>query len=222
MIRLLFIFSFIILSHCLAFSQQKDFVTWNYLNLTYKINESWSASLTEHMMRNENASEWWLFLHDLSVSHRITRHLSHELHIRLINQKRLDDIFEDREMLYYALNGRLNWQGWTVSARSRWQGMAYGTHFKDAYKGPYFYHRFRFGVGRTINYHWKAGVNTELFQPLNRPQRLPIDQVRWGANISYRFNRYLTIDQFYQIQKQLNRANPYTYFVWGIGCNFTW
>lgn len=204
------------------FSQQKDFVSWNYLNLTYKINENWSASLTEHMMRNENVSEWWLFLHDLSVNHRITRHLSHELHLRLINQKKLNDQFEDREMLFYALNARYTWRGWSVSARSRWQGLIYGGRIRDAAKGPYYYHRFRMGISKSVNYHWRTGMNAELFQPLNRPQRAPVDQFRLSSSITYRLNRYLSIDNIFQIQQQLNRSNPYTYYVWGLGCNYTW
>lgn len=223
MIRIFILLCFFVLNLQLSTrSQQNDFVSWNYVNLNYKINENWTASFAEHMMRNENASETWLFLHDLSINHRITRHLSHELHIRLINQKRMNDQFEGREMLFYAINGRVNWQGLTLTARTRWQGLVYGTHFKDAYQGPYFYHRFRLGVGKSINYHWRTGLNAEIFQPLNRPQRAPFDQIRWGAGISYRFNKYLTVDQLFQIQKQFNRANPYTYYVWGLGCNFTW
>lgn len=205
-----------------ALSQQNDFVTWNYINLTHKVNENWSTSFTEHMLRNENATETWLFLHDLSVNHRISRHVSHELHVRLINQKQLDDQFADREMLFYAINGKAQWRSWTFSARTRWQGLVYGRQLKDAYKGPYYYHRFRLGVGKAINYHWKAGLNAEIFQPLNRPKRAPFDQIRWGASMSYRLNRYLSLEHFFQIQKQLSRTNPYTYFVWGIGCNFTW
>ncbi|MBU6157803.1 MAG: DUF2490 domain-containing protein [Bacteroidetes bacterium] len=218
-IRILFFL--VLFSNVAPYAQQKDFTTWNYVNLNYKLNERWQVSFSEQIMRNENASEWWLFLHDLSLSHRITQHLSQELHLRLINQKRLDDNFEDREMIYYALNGRLSWKGWTMSARTRWQGMAYGTHFKDAYKGPYYYHRFRVGIARSINYHWRAGLNVELFQPLNRPERAPFDQVRWGAGMSYRLNRHLSIDHIFQIQQQINRKNPYTFYVWGIGCNFT-
>ncbi|MEY4331054.1 MAG: hypothetical protein RL609_1802 [Bacteroidota bacterium] len=202
--------------------QQNDFVTWNYLNFNYKLNENLSIGFSEHHMRNKNATETWLFLHDLSINHRLSQHLSHELHTRLIQQKRLDDNFQEREMMYYAVQGKWKVIGINIGARSRWQGMVYGNHFDDQYKGPFFYHRFRISLTKNISYRWHISSNVEFFQPLNRPQRSYIDQIRLGFLVSNKLNKHITIDHSFQIQQQKNRSNPYQYFVLGIGCNFAW
>ncbi|NBV36590.1 MAG: DUF2490 domain-containing protein [Bacteroidetes bacterium] len=203
-------------------AQQNDFATWNYCNLTYKLNENLKVCLSEHMIRNENATEAWLYFHDLSVNQWLTKNMSHELHVRYVQQKRLDNNFEGKELLYYALNGKMKLGDVNLNVRSRWQGLVYGEHLNDSYKGPYFYHRFRVSAGKSINYHWNVSSNVEFFQPLNRPKRSYIDQIRYGVMVSNRINKHVSIDHFFQIQQQKNRLNPYRYFVLGIGCNFAW
>lgn len=203
-------------------AQQNDFATWNYCNLTYKLSENLNCTLSEQMLRNENASETWLYIHDLSFNQWLTKHLSHELHVRLVNQKQLNDAFEERALMYYAVNAHGKVGNYQWGARSRWQGMAYGSHFNDAYRGPYYYHRLRVSLGRSLNYYWRWSLNTEFFQPLNRPNRKGIDQIRYGLTITNTLNKRFSMDHFFQIQQQMQRANPYTYFVYGIGCNFVW
>lgn len=216
----IFISFFLLIFYSRIYSQQKDFCTWNYINIQYKLNENWSIGLAEHALRYENATEWWMFIHDIFVKQNFHRNVSHELHVRLNNQKLRTNNFDERGIFYYALNINLNTNGWSTSLRTRWQGMAYGMHWNDGFKGPWFYHRFRFGISKSINYHWKLGADVELFQPLNRPQRRFVDQIRVGPSIQNRYNQNLSLDYFFQIQKQLYRVNPYTFFILGIGCNF--
>lgn len=203
-------------------AQRNDFATWNYCNFNYKLNENLSLSLSEHMIRNENATESWLYFHDLSINQWLTKNVTQELHVRYIQQKRLDDIFEGKELLYYAINGKMRLGSININARSRWQGLVYGNHLSDSYKGPFFYHRFRLSAGRSMNYAWNVSTNIEFFQPLNRPKRAYIDQIRYGILVSRKLNKHVSFDHFFQIQQQKNRTNPYCYFVLGIGCNFTY
>jgi hypothetical protein len=202
-------------------AQQKDFGTWNYFTFQYKINENFTAGFTEHILRYENASEWWLFIHDIFIRQQLSNKLSHELHLRWNMQKQRTNAFDDRAVVFYALNMKLKKRRWNFAMRTRWQGMSYGMHLNDAFKGPWFYHRLRFSFSRSINYHLKVGANAELFQPLNRPERGYIDQVRIGPSIHNRLNRNVSLEYFFQMQKQLNRNNPFTYYLLGIGCNFT-
>jgi|GEM_PF-954266 len=201
-------------------AQQNDFATWNYCNVTFKQSENLSFTWSEHMLRNENATELWLYIHDLSVNQWLNKRLSQELHLRLVNQKQLNDAFGERVLAYYALNGHAKLGTWQLGVRSRWQAMAYGQHFNDAYKGPFVYHRAKISLGKSVNYFWRWSVNAELFQPINRPNRKGIDQVRYGLTISNTINKRFSMDHFFQIQQQRNRLNPYTYYVYGIGCNF--
>lgn len=68
-------------------AQRNDFATWNYCNFNYKLNENLSLSLSEHMIRNENATESWLYFHDLSINQWLTKNVTQELHVRYIQQK---------------------------------------------------------------------------------------------------------------------------------------
>ena len=203
-----------------AQSQQNDFATWNYVNLKYKFNENLYLNLAEHMLRNENATELWLLFHDISLNQWISPHFTQELHFRLMNQKELNDNFIDKEVIYYAMNGQWKLGRWQLGLRSRWQGMAYGTHLNDEFKGPYFYHRGRLMCGTSFNYYWKSSLTAEFFQPINRPNRQGIDQVRYGILMTNTINKRFAMDYFFQLQQQKGRKNPYQYFVLGIGCNF--
>ncbi len=201
--------------------QQKDFGTWSYFNTQVKWNEKISFCSSEHFLRYENASEWWMFLHDLSVTQKLNNHWSHELHVRLVEHRKTNNTFEDRSLFYYCLNGNWTKNKFSLGVRSRWQTMAYGNHWDDAYKGPFYYHRLKIVLGYQINYHLKVSFSDELFQPLNRPERKGIDQYRIAPMISYRRNKHYSFDFFYQIQHQTARINPYTYFILGTGVNFT-
>jgi hypothetical protein len=205
----------------LAWGQQKDFGTWSYFNFQYKISEKWSVGYADHQLTHENASERWMFFHDFSIQQKINSHFNHEFHYRLVQFQKLNDVLEDRTLFYYALNGNWNVNDWTFSARSRWQSLAYGNHWSDSYKGPYQYHRLKISIGKRINYHWKCNIGTELFQPLNHPGRSGIDQWRIGPELSYKYNKFWSLILFYQIQKQLQRQNPYTYYLVGTGINLT-
>jgi hypothetical protein len=119
------------------------------------------------------------------------------------------------------MNGSWNWNDWQLSARSRWQSLAYGSHWNDEFRGPYYYHRMKISLGKKINYHWKYSWGLEIFQPIHRPGRKGIDQFRTGPNLIYRWNKNWSFDLFYQYQKQLQRKNPYSYFLIGLGINLT-
>lgn len=203
-------------------AQQNDFATWNYGNFTFKKSENISFTFSEHMLRNENATEPWLFIHDISMNQWLNRHVSQEVHLRVVNQKQWNDVFGERFLAYYAMNGHLKLGDFQLSGRTRWQIMSYGSHFNDAYKGPYIYHRAKIALGKSVNYHWKWSLSSEFFQPINRPNRKGIDQIRYGVMITNTINKRFSVDHFFQIQQQKNRLNPYRYFVYGIGCNFAW
>lgn len=205
----------------IGWTQQKDFGTWTYFNFQYKISENWSIGYSDHQLTHENASEKWMFFHDFSLNQKINRHFSHELHLRWIQFQKLNDILEDRSLFFYAVNGNWNFRNWSITARSRWQTLTFGNHWSDDYKGPYHYHRVRLALGKRLNYHWKCEVSSEFFQPLNRPNRKGIDQIRIGPAISYRYNKNWSLVIFYQIQKQMKRVNPYTYYLIGTGINLT-
>lgn len=219
--NLLFLSLIIILAPSNSFGQQKDFGTWSYFNAQLKLTEKWSVGYADHQITHENATEKWMLFHDFFIAQKIGKHLTQECHIRWIQFQKLNNQLEDRSLFYYAMNGNLSFQDWTLSMRSRWQLLTYGNHWLDDYKGPFFYHRMRLSLGKRWNYHWKSNISIESFQPLNRPDRKGFDQFRIGPDLSYRINKNWTFDLFYQYQKQLQRKNPYTYYLIGIGINLT-
>jgi hypothetical protein len=203
------------------FAQRKDFGSWTYINAQFKYSERISFGFTEHALRFENATEWWMFLHDFSINQKISKHISQEFHFRLGNYSQLNDHFTKRSIFYYTLNGSWSKKQFSFSMRSRWQAQAYEDHWNDSFKGPYYYHRLKLGLAYHFNYHYKISFSEELFQPLNRPNRNFIDQHRSSLMISFRKNKYYSVDCFYQIQEQIGRANPHLYFMLGTGLNIT-
>jgi len=205
----------------MLYAQQRDFGAWGYIQLKYKINQKWSVGYTEHHLRNENASERWMNIHDAFGQCRINRFLSHEFHLRNIQYQHMDNKIENRWLIFYALVGSYKIQKWQLSMRSRWQQLTYEDHWNDAYKGPYYYHRLKTAADYIINYHWRLGGSTEWFMPLNRPNRSRLDQVRWTTDLTYRKNQHLAFDFFYQIQQPIGRSHPRYYFILGTGIHLT-
>lgn len=202
-------------------AQRKDFCSWTFINTQVKCNERVSVGFNEHILRNENATEWWMFIHDFSLNQKITKNISQEYHVRLSNIKRNNNSFENRTSFYYILNGNWSKKQFYIALRSRWQAQAFENHWDDSFKGPFYYHRIKCTLGYRFNYTYKISVSEELFQPLNRPERNFIDQHRTSLNLGMRINKHCSMDCFYQIQQSLGRTNPRIYFILGTGINVT-
>lgn len=217
-------FSFLIifsLSFGISNAQQDDFCSWNYLNIRLKLNPEWSVGFNEHYLRKENVSERWMNIHDLYTTHSIKSWLTQEFHLRSMQVQKLNDHIENRWLFYYALEGKFKWHGIQFNLRTRWQQLTFEDHWNDQFKGPYYYHRFKVSIQYPFNYHIKPSISCEIFNPLNRPDHLKIDQLRSSINLIYRFNQNLSMDTFYQLQQPLGRSLPKRYFILGIGFNLT-
>lgn len=204
-----------------AYAQQDDFCSWNYLNVRIKLNPNWSVGFNEHYLRKENITERWMNIHDLYTAHRINSWLSQEFHLRSMQVQKLNDHIENRWLFFYALEGKMKWKGIQFNVRSRWQQLTFEDHWNDHFKGPYYYHRLKVSMQYPFNYHIKPAISCELFNPLNRPDHLMIDQFRCGINVTYRFNQHISLDPFYQLQQPLGRTLPKRYFILGAGFNLT-
>jgi hypothetical protein len=203
-----------------AAAQQKDFVTMPQLAISHKFNASVYGEAFQQFMFSDNSRELWMSSTDFGVGYRLNKFVSTELHYRNVSVRRLNNLFENRNLFYHTITYQ-NSSGkylWTI--RNRLQQLSFAEHFDDGYKAPRWYNRLRFNLAKRVDYYWSGGINAEFFYPLNNNERRGLDQLRLGASVTRRFNEDFSIAVSYQLQQQLKRAGNNSYFVLGLQLNY--
>jgi len=204
----------------LCHAQREDFGAWSVLNIKWKTTRRWNIEYSNQVITRNNASHIWMIFHDVSANQRITRDWTQEFHMRWIHYQTHDD-FQQRQILYYVLQRKFRWGLSEFSIRSRWQYMAIEQHWHDGFSGPYAYHRIKGNYSRRVTSTLKASASFEAFQPLNRPNRSAIDQIRYGLSLSKKWNQHLQSGIFFQRQEQTGRKNPWRRNFIGYSITFT-
>ena len=204
----------------ISHGQREDFGTWSVLNVKWKSTRRWNFDYSNQLLTRNNSSQIWMIFHDLSANHRITRDWTQEFHLRWIHFQTHDQ-FQQRQMMYYVLQRKFRWGLSEFSLRSRWQYMAIEQHWDDGFAGPYFYHRIKANYSREISSDIKLSASIEAFQPLNRPNRSGIDQLRYGLSVGKKWNSRFQSGLFFQRQEQIGRKNPWRRNFIGYSLTFT-
>lgn len=211
--RALFIISLLLLTMKSVRSQQSDFVLMPQATVSYKSSRSVYYKFTQQALFSDNAREFWMSGSDADVGFRINKFFKTELHARWIQFNTSRNILESRALFFHTISYHNSWREIHFSLRNRIQQLVFVEHFNDEYRRPKWYNRLRFTASHRINYYYGVGINTEIFYPLNNPDRRTIDQIRVGTSLERRFNEHWEISVGYQLQQQLARTGNNRFFV---------
>jgi hypothetical protein len=198
-------------------AQINDAGLWLSVNIEKKINPAFSICFTEEMRMYENITEVGQVYSDLGLEYRFAKKFKVSGHYRFIQQKRLDDTYENRHRYYFDLSYKEKIQPVNLVIRLRYLSQnndlftsEQGTTPKDhvATKAT-----LKYNPGLKI----EPYVSAEAFFRLNYRSQSPFDQMRVTSGIEYVFNRMHSIDVHYSITKEYNVKHPETDYVIGVG-----
>jgi hypothetical protein len=198
--------------------QQKDFVGLTGIKIEKKISRSFDVGISHQSMFNQNLAERWMSFEDLSLGFRINRHWSTELHYRYIRFRNRDNFYDTRQLFYHTITYSHSWKKFSISIRNRFQKLSFSEPFDEGFRPSRWYNRDKLTMRYRINYYWSPFLAYETFIPISNPERKKMDQWRGSAGITRSFNDRLRMDLYYQIQQQINRPPPKTFFL--VGVNF--
>ncbi len=170
---------------------------------------------------NENFTELGTFFTDIGLTYKISKNFRISGNYRIIEKRRLDDSYSIRHRYYFDLSYREKFKPIVVQYRIRFQ-----SQYKDVYSSsdgmmPEYYLRNKITLKLDLDKKFTPYIYSELFTPLNKPDGIYIDNVRYCAGTEYKLNRMHSFDIFYMIQKEYNVPDPWTDYILGIGYNFT-
>lgn len=186
------------------------------VNLRHQYTRSIHFRLSQQLLLNDNAREYWMAGTDASIGLRLNKSFSTELHTRAINFKSTDNTIDNRILFFHTISYRFKFAGLNFSLRNRLQQLIFAEHLNDEYRSPRWYNRVKFACNKQLNYYYNFGLNAEFFYPLNNPNRKTIDQVRYGVFGVRKFNDHFNLGLSYQIQQQLARNGNNRFYVLSI------
>lgn len=202
-----------------GFGQTKDAQLWTSVNFDKKLNNMFSLSVSEELRFTDNISEIGTFFTDLGIAFKLNKNWRLSGNYRFTNKQRLDDSYSKRHRYYFDLVYRNKFEKLTLSLRTRFQAQYADVNSSATGQVPEYYSRNKMSLKYDLNKKYTPYAAAEIFLPLNGGKGIYIDNVRYSAGLEYSFNKISSLDIFYMIQQEYNKANPETDFVIGLGFN---
>ncbi|MBI5540388.1 MAG: DUF2490 domain-containing protein [Bacteroidia bacterium] len=204
-----------------SWAQVNDAGMWLSVNAEKKITPVLSFTLSEEVRLSENFTEAGMIFTDAGLNYKINKFVRVSANYRFIEKLKKNNTYNLRNRYYFDVTLRKKIKPVILQFRTRFQCQYNRMYEADDYPGPYYYSRNKFMVKADLDKNYVPYIYSEIYSPLNNPDGIFMDKIKYCAGIEYRINRMHEFDLFYVIQKEYNVENPVTDFVIGIGYNFT-
>ena len=200
---------------------QIDFREQTNIRAEHRFTQDFSVAVMAAAILTNDIQEVGFAYFDGGLGYKITPNLGVNANYRQLFRRNLYNAYDKRHVFYADLDYAKGLPGpWTFAGTLRLQGQFFNHVFSEGPRPPTFYARTRVGLRYKINYFWQPFVESELFTPLFRPNRPLPDQIRMSLGMSYTFNRYLRLEVYEQMQRQINAASDNIFFLtainWGL------
>ena len=196
--------------------QQKDFQGIVGLELEKKISPSFSFTLYNQELFNQNLAELSNAFIDAGITYKLNRNLSFEAGYRFIQQRNLNNVYHPRQMIYGDVTYSKGFKKISASLRARIQNSYYPLVVNDMKQTYVAYNRDRLTLRYRYNYFFAPFIYGELWYPINHPTHKKVDRVRGTLGFYYTFNDHLKTELYYSIMQELNQANKKTNYTIGM------
>lgn len=197
-----------------GFAQNTDFMTWNSVATSIKLNKKTSVDIEQELRFANNSTMFSKSNTTLSAAYDVTKKVKVGVGYRIIYANELDDgkTYSQRIMINVA--GRKKVSNFTISLRERFQADFSKINRTELYLRHKLSAKYR-GIEKIDV---KPYAELELFQSLNNAVGNRIDRQRIFAGVTYSLIKSLEIDLAYGLQhthKMLK--NEKTYYVLRLG-----
>lgn len=198
-----------------AYSPQNDFQGIIGLNIEKKISRSFSLTLLNQEIFNQNLSELGTSLLDVGINYRLNRHVAFGMDYRFISHRNLNNSYEKRQLLLADISYSKGFQNFSFSARVRFSNQYYDQLTAENYRPAAAYNRDKLTLRYRISYYLTPYVSGEIFFPLNNTERNGINRFRGTGGFFYTFNDHLRSEWYYAVSVGFNRKTNNTVYAAG-------
>ena len=204
-----------------AFSQVKDAGLWSSVNLEKKITQKLTAGLSEELRFNENITELGTAFTEIGVDYKFYKFVSLGISYRFIQKRRVDDFYSTRHRYNIDLSLKYKIKKISVSLRERFQTQYADVNTSEDGKIAERYLRNKLTLKYDLDKKYTPYISCELFYQLSNPEGNEFDNIRYAAGFNYEFNKKMSVDLFYLINKEFHVNDPWTEYISGIGFNYS-
>jgi hypothetical protein len=212
---------FMLIMSTQAFTQWNDAQLWTSVNLEKKIIKGLSVTLSEEVRFSENITEVGTFFTDIGLNYKINKNWRIAGNYRFTNKIQLDNSYSKRHRYYFDLSYRQKFYQFTIIARTRFQSQYADVNSSETGHLPEYYSRNKLTLKYNINQKISPYLSAEAFIPLNNPDVKGIDNMRYSLGVEWEFVKNSTLDVFYLIQQEYQKANRERDYVMGIGYTYS-
>lgn len=214
--RLLLLSSVIFLFQESGYGQQKDFLSIVAFGFEKKISPSFSVSLYNQEIFNQNVTELGSAFIEAGMTYKLNRNFSFGANYRFIQQRNRDNFYLSRQMIYGDISYSKGFKSFSATLRARIQNSYYPLVINESKQTSVAYNRDRLTLRYRYNYFFAPFIYGELWYPINHPTHTGVDRVRATLGFYYTFNDHLKTELYYSIMQELNQANKKTNYAIGM------
>ncbi len=203
-----------------ASAQVNDAGLWASINLEKKLSKKVSLQFSEELRFNENITELGAIFSEISGEYRYNKMFSISAGYRFTQRRKVDDSYSIRHRYMINLNVKNKIGQFSTNVRVRYQ-----SQFKDVQSSedgmvPDNYLRTKLSVKYELGKKYTPFISGELFFNVNRPDGILMDNYRIAAGVDYEFSKRSSVELGYQIDSEIQVANPWTSYVITLGWNY--
>lgn len=200
---------------------QTDVREQTNIRVEHRFTQDFSMALMGAAILTNDLQELGFAYLDAGLGFKITPHWGVNANYRRLFRRNLYNAYDTRHLLYADLDFSKRLRNrWSVAGTFRFQAQFYNHIFQEGPQIPNYYARTRVGLRYRVNYYWQPFAESELFTPLFNPRRPYPDQIRASVGLVYTFNRYVRVEVYEQIQRQINASSQNLFFMtainWGL------
>ena len=183
-------------------SQEQDFMSWNNIELNYKVSKKTSLSLNNRLIFRENSSLFSKYFIDFKVKRKYNKHISYALGVRHSTIRDVYFDFDDKSYTYsdlslkYTINKVVK-----ATLRNRFK-----VNFDELESV------FRQRIKLEYNFTSLPVLVINYFEYFYSREK-KIQKIRYGFGIDKNISDKLKINVNYIIQRELNYANNLHAFI---------
>ncbi|MEO5572001.1 MAG: DUF2490 domain-containing protein [Bacteroidia bacterium] len=197
-------------------AQENDAGLWAGVNVEKKITSKWSARLTEELRFNENISELGTAYTEIGMDYRFYKFVSLGVSYRFSQKRKVNDIYSLRHRYNIDLSLKHKFKKISVSLRERFQTQYTDVNTSEDGKVAERYLRNKLTLKYDLGKKYTPYFYTEWFYQLYNPEGNELDNVRYGAGFDYEISKFMSLEFYYLINKELHVKNPLTSFISGV------
>lgn len=212
--KIFFIFYLFLSARHLSCQINQDGVFWGGISVEKKLTKRSALSAYTQFALDENFHELGSFFLDLSVAYRANRNFTLAAGYRVSEFRNLENFYDEAQMVYGQISWTKGFGPYSLSLRSRYQTLYYGTDFSDDHKMHKDISRNKALLRYRINRIHSIYSYMEHFFRWNHKNET--SAIRTGVGYTHTFDKYSKLDFFFLDQIKLNTVSRRNDYIFGM------